>query len=86
MKLQSDSITNQNAARVVAAGQAAIGNGDLVIDFSAVVRCDTAAVACVLAWMRTARAGGKKLQLVAVPRDLLSLAKLYGVESLIQAA
>ena len=83
MKLDTDSITNQNAAFIVEAGQAAIGGGDLVIDFSAVVRCDTAAVACVLAWIRLAQSSGKKLVLVALPKDLLSLAKLYGVETLI---
>jgi len=86
MKLDTDSITNQNAARIVEAGQAAILGGDLRIDFSAVVRCDTAAVACVLAWLRTARARNRKLELVAVPKDLLSLAKLYGVEALIAGA
>jgi len=83
VKLDTDSITNQNAALIVEAGQAAIGGGDLVIDFSAVVRCDTAAVACVLAWIRLAQSSGKKLVLVALPKDLLSLAKLYGVETLI---
>ncbi|SPJ17309.1 conserved hypothetical protein [Burkholderiales bacterium] len=83
MKLDTDSITNQNAAFIVEAGQAAIRGGDLVIDFSAVVRCDTAAVACVLAWIRLAQSSGKKLVLVALPKDLLSLAKLYGVETLI---
>ena len=86
MKLASDSITNQNASGIVAAGQAAIRGGDLVIDFSAVVRCDTAAVACVLAWMRVARAAGSRLQFVALPADLVSLARLYGVEALIQTA
>lgn len=83
MKLDTDSITNQNAALIVETGQAAIRGGDLVIDFSAVVRCDTAAVACVLAWIRIAQSSGKKLVLVALPKDLLSLAKLYGVETLI---
>ena len=86
MKLDGDSITNQNATRVVQAGQAAILAGDRVIDFSGVLRCDTAAVACVLAWIRLAHASRSRLQLVAVPRDLRSLAKLYGVEALIDGA
>jgi phospholipid transport system transporter-binding protein len=83
MKLQADAITNLNAARIVEAGAAAIRGGDCAIDFSNVVRCDTAAVACVLAWTRIAQAGGKKLAMVAVPPDLDSLAKLYGVDHLI---
>jgi len=86
MKLPTDTITNANAAHIVAQGEAAIRAGDLEIDFSGVVRCDTAAVACVLAWMRVAQAGGRKLVLRALPKDLVSLAKLYNVEALIAPA
>jgi phospholipid transport system transporter-binding protein len=86
MKLQTDAITNLNATRVVAEGDAAMRAGDFVIDFSTVVRCDTAAVACVLAWLRSAQAHGRKLELRAVPADLRSLARLYNVEQLIEGA
>ena len=85
MKLQADSITNLNAGTIVEAVATAIRGGDCTIDFSLVRRCDTAAVACVLAWMRIAQAGGSTLALVALPRDLVSLARLYGVEHLIGA-
>jgi phospholipid transport system transporter-binding protein len=86
MKITQDSITNRNSASIVAAGTAAIDAGDASIDFSAVRRCDTAAVACVLAWIRSAQARRKALALVAVPADLVSLAKLYGVDHLIAGA
>jgi len=86
MKIPTESITNRNAMQVVQAGQAAILAGDRVIDFSGVLRCDTSAVACVLAWMRLAYSNGGKLELVALPKDLRSLAKLYGVEALIDGA
>lgn len=86
MKLAYASITNLNAAQVLREGAAAIGTGDSRIDFSAVQRCDSSAVACVLAWLRDAQAAGRRLELVALPRDLLSLAKLYGVEALLVAA
>jgi phospholipid transport system transporter-binding protein len=82
MKLQEKAITNLNAGQVVETVAAAIRGGDLTIDFSGVVRCDTAAVACVLAWLRLAQSSGRQLSLVALPPDLLSLAKLYGVERL----
>ncbi len=85
MKLQTASITNANAPEVVAAGRAAMQGGDWVVDFTSVVHCDTSAVACILAWLRFARASGGKLQLLGLPADLLSLAKLYGVEALIAA-
>jgi phospholipid transport system transporter-binding protein len=83
MQLQAESITNANAAQVVAQGRAAIASGDLVVDFSRVVRCDTSAVACVLEWLRAARAVGRPLQLVALPKDLVSLARLYNVEAIV---
>jgi len=83
MKLTADSITNLNAAVLREQGAAAIRSGDARIDFSAVRRCDTAAVACVLAWLRDARAAGRPLELVCLPDDLVSLAKLYGVDQLI---
>ena len=86
MKLPSGSITNRNAGAVLAAGAAAIRGGDCTMDFSDVQRCDTAALACVLAWMRLAQAGGRHLHLVAVPGDLLSLARLCGVEALVAGA
>jgi phospholipid transport system transporter-binding protein len=86
MKLSTEAITNANATQIVVEGEAAIRGGDFLIDFSAVTRCDTAAVACVLAWMRAAQAAGHKLELRALPRDLVSLAKLYNVDSLIEPA
>jgi len=82
MRIDTDTITNQNAMQVVQAGQSALLAGDCVIDFSGVLRCDTAALACVLAWLRLAHANGKTLQLVAVPKELQSLATLYGVQAL----
>jgi len=84
MKFSTHSITNANAAQLVAQGVAAIRAGDGLIDFSGVDRCDTAAVACVLAWRRAAQDAGRRLELRALPQDLLSLARLYNVESLIQ--
>ncbi len=86
MKLDVESVTNLNAVPVLRAGAQAIARGDARIDFSAVTRCDTAAVACILAWLRAARTAGKPLQLVALPRDLTSLVRLYGVEGLLPVA
>jgi len=86
MKLETEAITNLNAGAIVKSGAAAIRAGDCTIDFSLVRRCDTAAVACVLAWVRLAQAGGHRLSLVATPRDLLALAKMGGVEGLIDSA
>jgi phospholipid transport system transporter-binding protein len=83
VKLEVDAITVSNAMSVRQAGRAAMQGGDRVIDFSRVARCDTSAVACVIAWLRAAHAQGSRLELVSVPKDLRSLARLYGVEALI---
>jgi len=86
MKLQCTAITNANAVQVMNDGTAAIRAGDASIDLGAVRSCDTAAVACVLGWLRAARAAGRELELVALPPPLLSLAQLYGVEALVSGA
>ena len=86
MKIDSTALTLATAAAVAAAGEAAIRGGDALIDFAGVVRCDSSAVACLLAWQRTARAAGVSLQVLALPKDLASLANLYGVRGLIGAA
>lgn len=86
MKIQADAITIANATRIVAAGVASIRGGDLTVDLGAVRRCDTSAVACLLAWQRCAQAAGGRLQVQGMPPDLLSLATLYGVQALVAPA
>ena len=83
MRIDADAVTNRNATRIVEAGVAAIQAGDAVMDFSAVRRCDSSAVAAVLAWVRAARAADRPLRLEAVPDDLRSLARLYGLDAVV---
>lgn len=83
MRVEVDRIVNSNAASLLQLGEAAIGAGDLRFDLSGVKRCDSSAVALLLAWQRAAHARGKRLELQGIPADLTSLATLYGVESLI---
>jgi phospholipid transport system transporter-binding protein len=83
VKIDADRIVNANAASLLQLGEAAIGNGDSRFDLSAVKKCDSSAVALLLAWQRAAHARGLRLELEGVPPDLCSLASLYGVDSLI---
>jgi len=83
VKIAATSITNANAGDLLAAGAAAIAGGDLAIDLSAVAEVDTAAVALLLEWQRQAQARGARLELAAVPDDVASLARLYGVDGLL---
>lgn len=85
MKLDVTSITNDNAAALVERGLGAIRSGDRSFDLSAVQSVDSAALALLLAWQREALAHGAALALTGVPAQIGSLAKLYGVESLVGA-
>jgi phospholipid transport system transporter-binding protein len=83
MKIPAASITNANAGELLAEGAAAIGRGDFEVDLAAVTEVDTAAVALLLAWQRQATARGVRLHFSGVPADIASLAKLYGVDGLL---
>ena len=59
--------------------------GDLVLDASALVDFDSAALATLLALRRWAQAQGRSLQMVRVPARLAELVALYGVGELLPA-
>lgn len=83
MKIDSVSFTNANAAQLVERGCAALRAGETTFDLSAVKEVDSATVATLLAWRRTAQDLGVTLNLVAVPPAVCSLATLYGVDGLL---
>ena len=56
----------------------------LTIDFAGITGVDSSAVALLLEWRRQAQRLGKALAFVNLPANLLALARLYGVEELIQ--
>ena len=83
MRVDSTDIGMNNAAQIAAAGIEAIRAGDATFDLSAVLTCDSSAVAVVLAWQREAQARDAQLQLSGLPAGLASLATVYGVASLL---
>jgi phospholipid transport system transporter-binding protein len=56
----------------------------LTIDFQKVDEIDSSGVALLLHWRREAAKLGKSLRYVHLPANLVELAKLYGVDDLIQ--
>ena len=54
-----------------------------VIDASALLELDTAAVAVLLACQRQAQTRGKQLRVTGAPDKLSQLAQLYGVSALL---
>lgn len=57
--------------------------GSLYADFSGVEAVDSAAISMLLGWKRVAQIGQHDLRVVGWPEDLLSLARLYGVDDLL---
>lgn len=57
--------------------------GDLCVDFTGVEAVDSAAISMLLGWKRAAQKGQRELRLVGCPGELLSLARLYGVDELL---
>lgn len=78
----------ESLPRVLAQSEAYCARPDLperlTIDFAAVTEVDSSAVALLLEWRREASRLGKGLHFANLPANLLSLAELYGVTSLIQ--
>ena len=65
------------------AGLKRLASEDLRVDFSRVESVDSAAVSMLLGWKRAAQRSQRALHLTGLPDDLLSLARLYGVEDLL---
>lgn len=71
------------ASQWYASGLQRLNEQGLYADFSAVESVDSAAVSMLLAWTRAAQRGNYKFEVANLPADLISLAKLYGVEDLL---
>jgi phospholipid transport system transporter-binding protein len=61
---------------------AAVAGARAVLDLSRVTRTDSAGLALVVDWIRTARARGLELQLRAVPPQLAEIAGISGLSDL----
>ncbi|ANQ83949.1 hypothetical protein dqs_0881 [Azoarcus olearius] len=80
-------ITLATASGWRARGRAALVAGVRVVDFAAVTHVDSAALALLLEWRRCARAGaGGPLRVANLPPALVSLAEVYGIDSLLPVA
>ena len=82
MVVQGD-VTMETVPALFAQGLQHLGSNDLVVDLSQTQAVDSAAVSMLLAWQRAAQSAQRALQIENLPEDLLSLAKLYGVEEML---
>lgn len=55
----------------------------MVFDLAEVSKADSAGLALLLEWLRQAAAGGVELRYVNLPRQLLAMAEVVGVEDIL---
>jgi phospholipid transport system transporter-binding protein len=58
-------------------------NPEPIMTFAAVVRCDSSAVALLLAWLRDAKERGRVVRFAQLPQQVLRVAEVYGVLGLV---
>lgn len=78
-----EDLTLEHARRLLSIGCEALTQGVNEIDFAHVGKVDSSALSLMLAWLRRAQATGTQLKFRNIPDSLMSLAKLYGVDTLL---
>ncbi|MEM5404998.1 MULTISPECIES: STAS domain-containing protein [Paraburkholderia] len=76
-------LTHESAKAALSAGFAQISAGATVVDCAALTQFDSSALAVLIAWQRAARERGASLAVLNMPPALASLARAYGVDSLL---
>ncbi len=76
-------MTISNAKTLLAEGDAVIATHGAVFDLGGVTDLDSSCLAVVFGWMRTAGTIEKTLSLLNPPKNMLSLAAVYGVADLL---
>lgn len=84
--LISGAVTLQNVTKLLEEGLAKVRAGVSVIDLAGVSELDSSLLAATFAWIREARLANQPLTVANLPRDLQTLAQLYGVEELLPVA
>jgi len=72
-----------DASKLLEEGNAALKNAETVFDLEKVDAVDSSAIAVIFGWLRKAREEGKSVRIAHPPKELLSLAEVYGVSELL---
>ncbi len=84
--LVSGPVTFANIKRVLEEGLQHVQDGIRSVDFAEVNELDSSLLAAMLAWLRAARDEKSDLVFTSLPADLVTLARVYGVEQLLPTA
>ena len=79
-------MTLPGATALLAEGISLIAGSTSIFDLAAVSDVDSSGLAVVFGWLREAKRQGKSIQVTNAPKDLLSLAEVYGVGELLPLA
>lgn len=76
-----------NAAELLAEGLQRFGaEGPVEVDLGGVTHADSAGVALLIEWVASLRGAGRELRFSAIPRQVLAIARLGGVDEFLPAA
>ena len=84
--LVSGPVTFANIKVVLEEGLQHVKDGIRTVDFAEVGELDSSLLAAMLAWLRAARSAKADLVFSNLPDDLVTLARVYGVEPLLPTA
>lgn len=76
-------MTLETASSLLSSGVAALTECDALFDLSGVTDVDSSGLAVLFGWQRFAQAQGKSLRIANPPRNLISLAEVYGVTEIL---
>lgn len=79
-------MTLDGATRLLAEGTAALAAPACFFDLAEVTGVDSSGLAVVFGWVRAGKGKGADVRVLNAPRDLLSLAEVYGVAELLPVA
>ena len=79
----SGPVTLANVAAVLEEGRRHLEDGVESVDLAGVTEMDSALLALLLAWMREAKSRDRSLALANPPQALSTIARLYGVDTLL---
>ena len=79
----SGPLTLTNVGRMLEEGRQHLEEGVRIVDLGEVTELDSAALALLLTWLREARAKNRELDFANLPDSLQTIARLYGVDSLL---
>ena len=76
-------ITMDNVVSLLEQGRDQLAAAPATIDLSGVTEVDSSALSLLLEWRRDAARSGRSVRFEGLPRNLQSLAELYGVTELL---